>query len=1209
MYDASTGPGRDPLGLADWVLTLHLSGRGGLLAILGNGNHHSEMAEGPWPPPGDRALPAAITNSLQKLAGARLKLQLPLALDAWAWEGEMAAALPESSIVPRYLLDLGPPAPGQVLPAVPLVAVAPGGEMPVALLQAARAQERPLIVLDAASGPDAARMLEAYVRKHWRDPLLLSDALGAALVECRLPYATCRLYGDGRTGLVDAEQGRRPVTAVSIDVVRSTFLLLAGDEAYAQRLQAYYTLCRDVIVSLHGFVDPPQGNDGLMAYFGFPLAVEDSAARGLTAAWQVSRRLKDLGLAVRIGVASGNVAVSARQAFGSDVHLAARLREVAEPGQVLVSASTRERVGNGFTLVEQVLDKPLKDYPNEKSLWRLDGVPAAGAAVRGGGAGPFVGREREREQLRLAWARARGGSLQWCCVEGEPGIGKSRLLREFATELQKDCWPCLELVGQEQSAHSPFAALIDGLLRHERLDAAMDMDQVCTFLAKREASEGGVSVRGTAVPDAVGQRQWRDLLLGWLMALPQSGPFCLLIDDAQWLDPSSIELLRRLREVGGERAMLVCTFERSDSARAATLLASAPIELHGLDPEAAAELAAALAAALPERERRRIVERAEGVPLYLEEESLRLLEQRDDVAPAAVPATLEDLLMVRLDALGPDRTLAQLISVFGRECSEPQLTALLAQDDPFVEQARRHGSIGSLLQSGLIQVVNGSPPGFRFKHALIRDAAYGSIWSNDRRRLHGLCADLIERHLPETARQRPEQLAQHLGAAGRPAAARRAWQAAAQLAAARQAHAETLELAQRALALTDAEPDPVEPARATMRMQLLVASAQIALQGYGSSEVEAAYLAAERAGAQLDGRGHTLRIRLGLEACFLARGDLARAERLARSAVAETRWDDEPRLALQARWALANVQFHQGDWRAALAGFDDCLAHYRADLHRRSGVQDPAVMCLGYSSWVHVELGQADEALDRIDRMLVLAEELNHPFSTGVAHGFAASVKRLCGDSEGAWPHALEALRVCERGDFRVWLAHAVMVCGQLRADQGDGQRGDVEMLRGFGLWIGAGARVSCATYRMTRAEILLRQGRTAEATAEVVGAWQDSESIGERHFHAELLRLQGLCAWQAGDVAAAADALRRALALAEREERCGLALRCALSLGALEAAAGGFDHAAQRLRALADALPRHRRSRDLRWAHQSIQSWESGRTFAAREHTPWEPR
>ncbi len=1239
-----------------WVLTLDLADPSRLLAVLSDGRWGCAVAEAAWPPAGPRALPDILSSALSRLGAAALRLQLRGVLDAWPWEHELeTAAGPRPTA--RYLTDLPPAAVAS--PPTPLVAVAGTADAHVALVQAARAQQRPLVMADPGLPATQRVALERSLRRHWRDPLLLSQALARALLQLGLPAGCCRLYGDGRAQLADTEQGWRPVTALSIDLVGSTQLLRTlGAEAYAYRLQAYHERCREVILRLHGSLDTPQGDDGLMGYFGFPLAVEDAATRALGAAWQLSAGMADLGLQVRIGVASGQVAVSAQQAFGPEVHLAARLCAAARPGQVLVAPSTRDRIGPGVLLEACGEDLQLKDFGGLKSIYCLVGLDAdaAGRPVRAGTAARFVGRDHELTQLRGAWAAACEGQLQWCVVQGEAGIGKSRLLHEFSRELRAQGQRCLALAGQAQAGSSPYAAVVDALRQHWAIDAGTDPARLRRQLVGQLPGHDGpglgsglgsghsedlealarlLTVSGGPEAAAPGgeARPVGDLLLDVLLAQVEPGPLCLLVDDAHWLDPSSIEVLRRLRQACAGRPLMVLLGERSGAGRALTLISDAALELQGLDEADAGALAAELGAALPEAVRRHIVERAEGFPLYLEE-SLRMISRREDgrrhdgaadgnvdsLPPGigtpqqidALPATLHDLLMVRLDELGPDRALAQMASVLGREFSAEHLEALLEQDDAFVVRARRQGSLGSLLESGLLQALDGALPGYRFKHALIRDAAYGSLWTHDRGRLHGLCAELIERCTPGLARQRPEHVAHHLEAAGRSDAARRAWAAAAKLSAARQAHPETLALAQRALALHAQLPEDASRARDAMQLHLLVASAQIALQGYGSAEVEAAYQAAERAGSALAGAAHTLRIRLGLEACYVMRGDLKRAAELAAQAVATTDWAQDERLALQARWAQANVHFHQGETAAALAGFDDCLAHYRPELHRRSSVQDTAVMCLGYSSWIHFELGQADEALRRIDRMLALADTLQHPFSTGVALGFAASVKRLCGDSEAAWPHAQEAVRICERGGFQVWLAHAWMARGQLRADRGDTHGGDDDMQRGYALWHGGGARISCATYLVTRAELLLRQGRTDSAESTLAEAWRISEQIGEHHYQAELLRLQGLAAWQsaqAGQQARAAHTLGLALELATRQRKPGLALRCALSLGALQAAQGEFKAPVQRLQGLLPALAQHGQSRDQRWAQQALAAWQAGVAFDSAEHSPWEPR
>lgn len=1206
-----------------WILTVNLVASDRLSVTLNDGRWCCRVAEVGWPPKTSRALPEGLLCDLDRLDGAQLRLQLCSDLDGWPWERELLASAPRLSVMPRYVTDLEAATSGASMP-TPLIATSTAGGGHLALVHAARRQQRSLILMDPEV-PAAQRLaLDRGVRNCWRESLLLSKALAQTLEQLGMPVLCCRLYGDGHAPAAEIEQGWRPVTVMSIDVVGSTLLLRTlGAEAYARRLQSYHERCRTVVLRFEGSIDAPRGNDGLMAYFGFPLAVEDAAARALTAAWQLSSGMADLGFQVRIGVASGQVAVSAHQAFGPEVHLAARLCAAARPGRVLVAPSTRDRVGQGFVLEHCGEDLTLKDFGTLRTVHSLGGLrsPALGDGSKSGGTSNFVGRRRELNLLRETWSAACAGRLQWCVIHGEAGVGKSRLLHEFSGELRGQGERCLHLMGQAQSSSSPFAAFVDALRQHWTIDLADDVPRLRQRLAdllqpqRRDIDDLEDLARllvpsagGDSSPAAGGRRRLSELLLECMQALTASGPFCMMVDDAHWLDPSSVDLLRRLHDTCAYQPMLVVLGTRPEFGSSITLCSTASMDLQGLAEDEARELARQLGAGLSERVRQRVVARAEGIPLFLEE-SLRVFNNRDIEAAGDVPSTLEDLLMVRLDELGSDRALAQLVSVLGREFSAAHLDALLEQDDPFVEQARQQGSLGSLLGSGLLQPLDGPLPGYRFKHALIRDTAYGSIWTHDRKRLHGVCADLIGNITPALWQERPEQLAHHLEAAGRLEQARRAWMAAAQLSATRHAHQETVDLTQRALDLHTQVPDDAERSRGAMQLHLLRASALIALHGYGSAEVEAAYRAADQAGNQLTDAKYSQRVRLGLEACYVMRGDLARAAELAQAGVAATAWEQDERLAMQSRWALANMHFHQGDWSAALAGFDDCLAHYQPDLHRRSGVQDPAIMCLGYSSWIHFELGQADEALRRIARMLALSEALQHPFSTGVALGFAASIKRLCGDIEGAWPHALEAVRICERGGFQVWLAHAWMVRGQLRSDRGDLPGGESDMDKGYALWVGGGARISCATYLVTRAELLLRQQQTRRAAESLDHAWQISEQIGERYYQAELLRLRGACAWQAGDAAGAEQTLEQALAMAERQHKPGLALRCALTLGALQASQGRWLAATQRVRTLLADLPDHVNCRDTRWATHAVACWGAGRAFEFLIHTPWEPQ
>lgn len=1025
-----------------------------------------------------------------------------------------------------------------------------------------------------AALPEALMPLLQPVAAGAQVRLQLDPALGAWPWEHLLPVGTrvARHLISSSSAEPEAAQDLRQVTALSIDLVNSTGLLARlGAEAYAQRLQAYHQICLTCVQAHGGSLDAPQGDDGLMAYFGFPQALEAAAERALRCAAALPASLATLGVEVRMGMATGQVATAAHQAFGLDIHLAARLRSEAAPGQTLVAASTRERLRDARSLLPWADALQLRGIAQPQRVYRLELAPvSAGSGLATLSPAVFVGRSRELAQLDADWAQALEGRRCWRSLRGEAGLGKTALLREFAGRLRAQDVPCHWVQALTDTVNTPFAALRQSL--------------------------------GAPVIEADGAAPEREAeqLLGHLQALASRGPLVLLIDDAHWLDPSTVDLLRRLcREGAG--GVLIVSAERP---LVGGSLSDDVLELGSLDAAECRDLLDRLPASeqLSAAQRQGLLRRADGVPLYLEEGLRMLLQAPASAIDDAVPDSLRDLLAARLDALGPHRALAQLASVWGRDFSAAQLDALVACDDPLALRARQYGRLDTLLASGLVEAVGDGFQGYRFRHALIRDAAYRSLWLDARRRLHKRCAELLSGE-----QAAPERIAPHWEAASEIEAAQRAWTLAARQAATRGAHHVTLELTQRAISQLDALQIADERERCAAQLHLLQASAHIALQGYGSPAVEAAYEAAAR--AVRHDPAQALRIHLGLEACRVMRGDLRGAHELAERAVAQTDWQQQPRLALQARWARANVAFHVGDADAALQGFDDCLAHYDTQLHRRSGVQDPAVMCLGYSSWICFELGLADEARLRVARMLAIAQTLQHAFSSAVAHSFAASMLRLMGDPPAlAWPHAEAAHSISERGGFSVWLAHAWMVRGQLRADQGDSEGGDADMAQGYARWVGSGARISCATYLATRAEILLRQGRGSEAADCLAQAWDLSQSIGEHYYQAELLRLQGVCAWQSRQAQVAERRLEQGLSLAEQQGKAGLALRCALSLGALQAAGGAFANACDTLTPRVQALAFHQSCRDWRWARLALQHWSRHAVWDHPAATPWEP-
>jgi len=1051
------------------------------------------------------------------------------------------------------------------------------------------------------------------LRATWQAGELLSVAL-CRLLRREAPAQWPRLYGDLiGNAVTGAEQGLRWVSTLSVDLVGSTRLSgsLAAED-YAQLVCRYHEACRAVVTSLGGSIDPPQGDDGLMCYFGFPRALEDAAARAVLAAQELSQRLMALGLPARCGVTSGRVAVAAMQAFGLSINLAAKLQKLAPVGGVLVAGATVDLLGTRI-LGERVRpDVRVEGVDEPVAVYRLLHCRARVPTPRDVGAMPFVGRDLALARLQQAWSEAMQGNAQAVVVEAEAGMGKTRLLREFRWRAGLSSQRLFLIEGNERTRASPFSALGEGLRVAMRIPLGMKPARVRDRLSRLlrgwpEAHDETLNLLAQLITTDTERGESRDASwlqrsLASLLSLARHalglGPWCLLVDDLHWLDPSTIELLERLDELSHGLPLLLVAAQRVEPGAERHLKRFETIRLDGLMAEESLTLLRALSAAEPLEEQRlhELVELADGVPLYLEE-GLAHAQHGAAAAPSPVPQRLEDMLALQLERLVEGRALAELAAVLGREFPLALWDRLVQLEEP---DAQQH-AVEQLLGSGLLEWRTGDPPRLRFRHALLRDAAYASRWLSERQRLHARVASLLEQSFADAAWFRAEDLAEHWALAGQHERALQVLAPVARSAAARGAHREALALCDRALRWLDvlANADVKRPG--VLSWQLQRASNLIALHGYGAPSVEAAYLEAD---AQGPADATRARVRLGLEACYVMRGDLARARQLAEQLVAEQPWSGDPLLALQSRWALTNVCVHQGDAELAMALADDCLAHYEPSLHRPSTVQNPAVMCLCYSAWTAFELGHADEAMARQHRLLALAEQLQHPFSSAVALGFAASVELFCGRFENAKVHAQSAIDRCDQGGFSVWRAHALVMRGRARCRLGEPDAGLADLRRGLDEWSASGAVVTHATYLGLFAQSLLEQGQTQAATQQLDLALTIADRHGETYFRAELLRLRALCAWQRGDLTLAEQGLQQALQQATRQARGAYLLRARLALALLNPE----DARMAALRACCEGLPGHRHTRDAEQAHAVLQAWEQGTRLAHHPLCPWDP-
>lgn len=1014
--------------------------------------------------------------------------------------------------------------------------------------------------------------------------------------------------------------GHRQVTVLSFDLVESTRLLHSiGSERYGELLADMHSRCLGLVHQFGGSSEEPRGDDGLMCYFGMPVAMEDAATRALQVALAMHASVRKLPepMLLRIGVATGRLAIRAGQVVGPTIHVAARLRALAAPGEVIVDDRTRSIAASLFRVESLAAEQHLKGIDAPVRTWRLVGRVDAPHGHAEPSLAPFVGREAELSELMHRWQDARLGGVHAIVVRGEPGIGKSRLVREFQVRVQAEGTRVVHCEGRRENQGSAFKALSDTLKRLLQLHAddpaaaqraaiaagvpgAADNPAAVDRLA-RMLGLSGFGQRDEA--PSVARERTLALLSEGLWAAAEE-PLVLIVEDLQWLDPSTSELLGRLLQPRPDVKLLVLCTARDDEGLAA-LPEAETLELGRLSALASRWLIREVLGeyAVSADLLRRMAERADGVPLYLEESARVALDAGADVAArlAEVPASVDGLLMSRLDRLGErGKPLAQVAAVLGREFSAAVFEAVVAHPLLRATLHDADGQLKALLGANLLlrrELHDGLR--FAFRHELMRDVAYLSMWQRDRDRVHQVVAQVLASQFPDMVTSQPELLAEHLVRAGAHLQAVDLWEHAARAAASRSGNDEAIRHLRAALAAVAHAPVSAERDRIELRLQLMLAARLIAAQGYGSPEVEAVYGRASELCERTDDTPARLKVRLGLESVHVMRANLETAEQLALEALASASRRDDPMARLQARWALSNARFHRGNSGSAIELMDACLDAYQPSMHRPAAVQDPGVMCLCYSAWAHWELGRADEALRRIDAVLALAQQLSHQFSRAEACGFAAAIRLFRGETVVGLHWAEQAVRLCEDAGFSVWLAHARIIRGRLWFECGETALGLREMAEGYALWTRTGAVITRPFYLALQAESHLEAGDPAQADVLIDEALALVACHGERYHEAELIRLSGLVRLAGGDVLQGEARLAEAHALALAQGKHAFALRSAIHWGSSLAARGLQGEAAQTLRSALARIPEGLQTRDPQRATVLLNEWSNARTPA----------
>jgi class 3 adenylate cyclase/predicted ATPase len=1001
---------------------------------------------------------------------------------------------------------------------------------------------------------------------------------------------------------------RRQLTVLFCDLVDSTVLASQLDpEDLREVVRAYQEVCAKVIARFDGHIAQYLG-DGLLVYFGYPLAHEDDAQRAVRTGLGIVEALGQLNtrlgqewgvhLAVRLGIHTGLVVVGdvgggTRQeqlAMGETPNLAARLQGIAVPNTLVISAATLQLLGGFFayqslgTQLLRGLSQPLEIYQVLSESTARSRLEAAGST----GLTPLVDRKQEVALLRKRWAQVKNGLGQVVLLSGEAGIGKSRLVYELkeqvATEPQAWLTPCQCSPYYQHTALYPMIELLERVaLRFEREESPQQkLRKLEGFLVQYGLPLAETMPLFTALlslpldadyaPLTMSPMQQKQktlqALLTILLRIAAQQPVLFVMEDVHWVDPSTLEFLSLLVDQSPTARILVLLTCRPDFSPPWTERANlTQVTLNRLPLRQAAEMTSQVVhgKALPTEVMEQVVARTDGVPLFIEELTKMVLEsgllqERDDryeltgpLPPLAIPATLHDSLMARLDRLATVKALAQLAATLGREFSYALLQAVAPWDEATVQQG-----LSQLVEAEFLYQ-EGLPPQatYRFKHALVQDAAYQALLRSTRQQYHQHIAQVLEAQFPAIGETQPELLAHHYTEAGLVTQAIPYWQQAGQHAMQGSANLEAIQHLSTGLRLLNTLPDTPERAQQEIDVRIALGPALMAAKGWAVSEVEQTYARARELCAQVGETPKLFPALLGLSRFYLTRGPLPTARQLEQQLYQLAQHKGTLTQRLEAHVALGDTLFFLGEFAAARTHLEQGIALTDPMTERaealRHGVA-PGVRCLVVAANTLWCLGAPAQAVRRSQEALALAQTLDHPQSLAMAHHFVAFLHyhRRTTLAVQAQAEALLPLAIAQ--DLPLWVGHGTCWRGWALAVQGQEEAGLVQLQQGMAAVLATGQTLTQPLHLVLLAEAAGHAGQVEEGLHLLAEALAACEASGRADVLAEVYRLQGALLLQqdAPDVVQAEACFQQALAIARRQQAKSWELRAATSLARL---------------------------------------------------------
>ncbi len=1006
----------------------------------------------------------------------------------------------------------------------------------------------------------------------------LLKAIAGLDVASAAPASTVSMSTTGAAA--DAE--RRNIAVLFCDLVGSTGVAARLDaEEWRDIENAYLDAASKAVTDFGGRVAKKLG-DGLMALFGYPTAQENDAERAARAALAIQRDLAKLNaanadagrprLAVRIGIASGLVVVDAAgEIFGDAPNIAARVQAVAEPGSVLTTAAMQCQLA-GLFVVEDLGAHELKGVAGPMALYRLVRQSGAGRRLAARALTPMVGREDEMAALARRWALARRGEGQLLLIVGEPGLGKSRLLEEFRRTLSGTPhtwveWNCSQLL-QNTALHpvvewgrqrfsaddSPERRLADleATLTLLNLDPSEHLPLLAPLVDIPLPSERALE----GLSPAEFRRKQLGALMAWVMAGARAQPVVLACEDLHWSDPTTLELLRGLAERGGDAPLLILATARPEFRSSWSIRAHhGALGLAPLDAEEVKRMVGQIAArhALSRQTIDGVAARAGGVPLFVEEVTRLLLERHDTGDIQAIPPTLQQSLAARLDRLGPAREIAQVAAVIGRAFSYALLRAVACAGD-----AELCEGLERLTEAGLIHV-HGQPPDadYRFKHALIRDAAYEGLLKSRRQALHARIAENLRDRFPERAEAEPEFLAGHFTQGGLLEPAIDAWTKAGEQAARRSAITEAVAHFEKAINIADALPDRRERRLDRLRLQVAYGNVLIPARGHGAVETTAAFVRARELITENTELSETFSIYYGLWTGHFVRGELEPMKTTAAELLLATEAGSESAAAGIAHRMSGVTYWSAGEFSLARTFLDRALTMIGPEIDKVSMLafgQEPGVSVLAYLSLTNWPLGNVARAIARADEAVERATVSGHVATIAYSVWHRLLLDLMQRRDDLAIDGAKALIEISEKYELRQWRIAGIFFDGWTRWRRDSQVDGIEAMKRGVALVREQSAHNTSPIYAILHAEALCEHGQIALALAAIDETAAEIEHTGCRWIEAVLYRVRGeiLLKMGAPHVSAAEAALARALHIAHAQQARSFELCAAMSLARL---------------------------------------------------------